>query len=831
MKAVSSPTPVARLASGCMVVLVFLLMMALPAAARSAGRQDAAPAGAASAKTHKPTAKPKQKAKSPVKAGTKATSSTGKATARPATSTVKASTKSAVHAAVKRPRRHHPQASREVRRARTARIKLAFVASTELRPMAQQLATLRTPAAYAGVTQFAHHHTGEAAAAAYLSLGHAYLLDKRYAEAVASFSQARQAGEELADYADFLSARANHEAGNDAAAEASLHGFDGRYPDSIFVDQAPELEAETLLAMNDAAGAQRVLTAAADTPAADRSGYQLAEAQVAFVLEKAETAEALYKKLLLAHPLSPEAQTAWAKLSAMGAESSLTTAELHTLGDAYYNAGRYADASVQYRTLARQSSLDATSRNGFAVSAAACDLKLKRLTMAQARLMPDTNDEDGARRLYILTELARNTDDLGEQKSIVVEMESRFPKSQWLAEALYSTGNTYLLRRDYATAAGYYGDLATRFPTNKHAATAHWRASWLTYRQGLYADAAHLFDEQIRLYPGAAETVAAIYWRGRLYETQDHKPAQAAADYRTLIRAYQRFFYGQMAQQRLAAMGDAPPVDQPAQQAQLDRFQAQPVPVLEESFPVESPHLAKARLLANAGLNDYIAQEIGADPDSSSWSALAEGQIYASYGEHFRALRALRRALPSATTASIKSIPLPYWRILFPEPWWETIEAESAKNNLDPYLVASLIRQESEFNPSAISPANAYGLMQLLPSVGKSMAHEEGMKNFQTFQLLDPATNIRLGTRYLRQTLNRFGGVKEYALAAYNAGGERVSDWQAGEHNEGIDEFVESIPFSETRIYVENILRDIAAYRAIDEFAASQNKTATGAGR
>jgi soluble lytic murein transglycosylase len=831
MKAVSSPTPVARLASGCMVVLVFLLMMALPAAARSAGRQDAAPAGAASAKTHKPTAKPKQKAKSPVKAGTKATSSTGKATARPATSTVKASTKSAVHAAVKRPRRHHPQASREVRRARTARIKLAFVASTELRPMAQQLATLRTPAAYAGVTQFAHHHTGEAAAAAYLSLGHAYLLDKRYAEAVASFSQARQAGEELADYADFLSARANHEAGNDAAAEASLHGFDGRYPDSIFVDQAPELEAETLLAMNDAAGAQRVLTAAADTPAADRSGYQLAEAQVAFVLEKAETAEALYKKLLLAHPLSPEAQTAWAKLSAMGAESSLTTAELHTLGDAYYNAGRYADASVQYRTLARQSSLDATSRNGFAVSAAACDLKLKRLTMAQARLMPDTNDEDGARRLYILTELARNTDDLGEQKSIVVEMESRFPKSQWLAEALYSTGNTYLLRRDYATAAGYYGDLATRFPTNKHAATAHWRASWLTYRQGLYADAAHLFDEQIRLYPGAAETVAAIYWRGRLYETQDHKPAQAAADYRALLRAYQRFFYGQMAQQRLAAMGDAPPVDQPAQQAQLDRFQAQPVPVLEESFPVESPHLAKARLLANAGLNDYIAQEIGADPDSSSWSALAEGQIYASYGEHFRALRALRRALPSATTASIKSIPLPYWRILFPEPWWETIEAESAKNNLDPYLVASLIRQESEFNPSAISPANAYGLMQLLPSVGKSMAHEEGMKNFQTFQLLDPATNIRLGTRYLRQTLNRFGGVKEYALAAYNAGGERVSDWQAGEHNEGIDEFVESIPFSETRIYVENILRDIAAYRAIDEFAASQNKTATGAGR
>ena len=171
--------------------------------------------------------------------------------------------------------------------------------------MAQQLATLRTPAAYAGVTQYAHRHTGEAAAAAYLALGHAYLLDKHYAEAVESFHQARQAGEELADYADFLAARANHEAGNDAAAEASLHGFAERYPDSIFVDQAPELEAETLLAMNDATGAERVLTAAADTDAADRPGYQLAQGQVAFMLGKTEMAEGLFKKLLLAHPLEP----------------------------------------------------------------------------------------------------------------------------------------------------------------------------------------------------------------------------------------------------------------------------------------------------------------------------------------------------------------------------------------------------------------------------------------------------------------------------------------------------------------------------------------------
>jgi soluble lytic murein transglycosylase len=715
-------------------------------------------------------------------------------------------------------------ASRKKRSARTARIKLAFVASTELRPMAQQLATLRTPAAYAGVTRYAHEHSGEAAAAAYLALGHANLLDKRYSDAAANFRLARQAGDVLADYADFLGAQANHEAGNDSAAEALLRGFTSRYPDSIFNAQAPELEANALLAMNETASAQRVLAQAAGTAAANRAGFQLAQGQVASALGQTQTAEQIFKRLLLGHPLSSEAETARAKLTAMGAETSLTTAELRSLGDAYYNGGRYSEAAEQYRALAREPGLDAQSRDGFEVAAAACDLKLKRLTRAEAEALPDTQDENGARRLDLLMELARSHNDLDEQKRIVSEMESRFPQSQWLAEALYSSGNMYLLRREYATAVQYYSYLATHFPTSKNAASAHWRAGWLSYRQGLYADAERLFDEQIRLYPSATETVSAIYWRGRLYEQQDHDTARAVASYRTLIRAYQHFFYAQMARQRLAALGNAPPAEEP----QLDRIQAPPVPQLEESFPADSPHLAKARLLANAGLNDYIAQEIAADPDAASWSALAEAQIYSSYGETYRAMRALKRALPTAASASIKSIPLVYWQILFPEPWWDTIKAESAKNNLDPYLVASLIRQESEFNPSAISKANAYGLMQLLPSTGKAMAREEGISHFETYQLLDPETNIRLGTRDLRRTTDKFGGVVEYALAAYNAGDDRVLDWQAAGPYHGIDEFVESIPFTETREYVQAILRNEETYKAIDAYAGPQGRASAG---
>ncbi len=693
--------------------------------------------------------------------------------------------------------------------------------------MAQQLATLRTPAAYAGVTAYAHSHTGEAAAAAYLALGHAYLLDKRDAEAESALAEARRADGELSDYVDFLDAEASHEAGDDTAAENILHGFTDRYPESIFDDQAPELEANVLLGMNKLTVARQVLAAAAESPAADRPGFQLAEAEVEQALDQQQAAEAAFKRVLLEHPLSPEAQTARAKLTATGAEASLTVTELRSLADAYYNAGRYEEAAEQFQALKREPGLDEVTRDGFDLSEAACQLKLKRLTVAEATALPDSPDENGAHRLDLLMELARGRDDSDTLKQIISEMETRFPHSPWLADALFSSGNMYLLKRDYPTAIQYYSELATRFPGDKNSAAAHWRSGWLSYRSGLYKNAEQIFDDQIHSYPSAVETVSALYWRGRLFETQDHNAASAAANYRAIIHAYQHFFYAQMARQRLSALG----ATQAASDPQLDRFQPVPLPHLVDTFPEDSPHLAKARLLANAGLNEYIAQEIKADPDSPSWSALAEAQIYSSYGETYRAVRSLKRALPGSASASIESIPLVYWRILFPEPWWDTIQAESAKNNLDPYLVASLIRQESEFDPSAISHANAYGLMQLLPVVGRKMAHEEGITSFQTFQLLDPAMNIRLGTRYLRQMLDRFGGVQEYALAAYNAGDYRVADWEAAGPYSGIDEFVESIPFTETREYVEAILRNEETYRAIDAFARTHGDAATEASR
>ena len=129
--------------------------------------------------------------------------------------------------------------------------------------------------------------------------------------------------------------------------------------------------------------------------------------------------------------------------------------------------------------------------------------------------------------------------------------------------------------------------------------------------------------------------------------------------------------------------------------------------------------------------------------------------------------------------------------------------------------MASLIRQESEFNPGAVSHANAYGLMQLLPQVGKGEAKAAHIRHFSIASLLEPTVNIQLGTHYFREMVTQYNGQVEYALAAYNAGSNRVDDWLRSGHYRDVPEFVESIPFTETREYVQAIVRNAKVYQRL----------------
>jgi soluble lytic murein transglycosylase len=675
--------------------------------------------------------------------------------------------------------------------------------------MAQQLVLTRSAAAYAGVSAYAAGHPGEAAAAAQLSLGHAYMLDHRYAESESAFRSAGGANAVLSDYADFLQAQAAVQGGRAQEAIPLLDHFAERHPGSLFVNQAPTALANAYLASGNPGAAVRTLETLRTPQSPVDFRYTLAKAYQAS--GNAEQASALYRGIYLGDPLSPEAGSAKTQLAGMNL--ALSPGERKQHADAMFNAKQFVVAEAEYRSLQKSDNgLSPSDRDALEIYAAVCDLRLKKLSKGDVEHLPVTGDDSAALKLYMQSELARNEGRLSDHDAIVQQLIARYPQSRWLEEALYSGGNMYLLKQDSANAAAQYLSLVQHFPRSTYAPSAHWHAAWLNYRMRHYPEAARLFDEQITSYPGGNEIPGALYWRGRLYEDIEHDVSQALNYYRALNSSYVNSYYAILGRQRIAVIGDRPQaVPSPA----LASVRVLEDPGLTDQLPENDPHLIKARLLANAALNEYIRPEIQLSPTSGQWGAYAEAAIYQSFGENTRAIQAMKRSRIPFFSLPVDDVPAAYWQLVFPRPYWQSLEADAKANGLDPFLVASLIRQESEFNPDAVSRANAYGLMQLLPSTGKSIAKKQGDKHFSTSELLNPERNLQLGTIDLRHSIDRYNGQIEYALAAYNAGDAPVHQWMSTNNYKDIAEWVESIPYTETREYVQGILRNREVYRAV----------------
>jgi soluble lytic murein transglycosylase len=678
--------------------------------------------------------------------------------------------------------------------------------------MAQQLAASRSAAAYAGVQSYAHSHPGEGAATAWLAIGHAYMLDHRYADAQTAFHQANVSGTALDDYADCLGAQAALQAARGADAYALLDHFAERHPDSIFIANAPVLLATAYIQQNNPQGALAALQPLAETQVGGHSDFRYMLGRAYQLAGDAGHAAPIYRSIYAKFPLSTEAGQARGQLDAMSVPLNATERKVHA--DQLFNARRYNEAGQEYHEIARNDqSLSQADRNALAIYSAICDMKLKRIGRREVERLPETADDTAAAKLYMLAEISRNEKKDDEHAAVIGQMVKRFPNSRWLEEALYSGGNMYLLKHDSQQAIYHYELLVQLFPKSTFAPSAHWRAAWMNYRLRNYTQAARLMDEQVVRYAAGIEAPSALYWRGRIYEDEEHNLGQAANYYRSLSANYVNYYYGELARKRLAVIGSqassTPPSDV------LSSVRQPVVPPLTGELPENEPHLIKARLLANAALNEYIGPEIQASPTSDEWGALGQAEIYSSFGETTRALQSMKRSGISFFAIPLNQVPTIYWQLLFPRPYWSELTANAEKNGLDPYLVASLIRQESEFNAGAVSHANAYGLMQLLPSVGKSLARKQGIKGFSTAQLLNPSSNLQLGTINLRQVLDRYSGQQEYALAAYNAGDVPVRQWQSAGEYKDIAEYVESIPYTETREYVQAILRNRQIYRAL----------------
>jgi soluble lytic murein transglycosylase len=188
----------------------------------------------------------------------------------------------------------------------------------------------------------------------------------------------------------------------------------------------------------------------------------------------------------------------------------------------------------------------------------------------------------------------------------------------------------------------------------------------------------------------------------------------------------------------------------------------------------------------------------------------------------------MRQVFPQLEARRVPEIPNEAWRTAFPLPYETSLRSAATSNSVDPMFVAGLVRQESAFESNAVSHQGAMGLMQVMPSTALKLARQLRIR-YARASLTDPGYNLKLGARYLADLIQVFG-THEAALAAYNAGEDRVVQWTAGQNYLETAEFVESIPFTETREYVQIVIRNAEVYRQVYDTSKVDTSRATKAG-
>ena len=697
---------------------------------------------------------------------------------------------------------------------RVRRIRQAFVASATLRPMAQQLILDRTPAAYAGVEAYARAHAKEdAGALAWLVVGYAHFLDHDCVRAIEPLSRAKPMAGDLGDYIAYYLGTCYLQTGRQAEGLAALANFETTYPDSLLVRDAHLSYANALVTEGRSADAVEMLEKDR-LPA--RADIELGVGKAYAALgQNAKAVEAL-ANVYYNMPTAPEADVAYESLKALPSAPVVTEAQRKTRAELLVKARRFSEAADEFRELASHATAEMRPAVELELADALHRSGRNREAKAELTTLPGANDDQKAQRLYLLGEIAWKTDDNSTFYSMVDQLRQTAPTSPWLEAALLSVANLHLVHHEFDQALDAYRELQQRFPTGSKASYAHWKAAWLTLRLGHTEDAKKAFDEQIELYPAGNEANAALYWRARMAE-EDNQPAMARAYYQKLSDRFRNYYYAELGRQRLKKLPETP--DPAGRYPLLDKIP----PLDHEKITLSEPpaddlHLQKAKLLGNGGLIDIAVRELqaaAADDGGKSWAPAETAQLYIDTGHYDRAIEVMKHSVPSYFAVDIPMLPREYWEALFPRPYWSDLKRYAAANRLDPYLVASLIRQESEFNPLAVSRANAVGLMQLLPKTGRAVAHQESLKRYNPSELFTPAVNMELGTKYFRGMVDKFGGSFEQALAAYNAGSDRVEEWMGQGTYRDAPEFVESIPFTETREYVQAILRNASVYRQL----------------
>ena len=481
-----------------------------------------------------------------------------------------------------------------------------------------------------------------------------------------------------------------------------------------------------------------------------------------------------------------------------------TIASLSGEADQLVRERAYAEAETLYRKLLNNTD-EAGLRLRLLGKLSDMYLKLRRRSEAMplleriAREYPETHEAPKA--LYQIGQILWNRHENLQALEYFNRVMEKYPGSTVLDRTLYAAGDIHewLGKKDQAIA--YYGKVRLRFPHSPVKDDATWRLAWVYYRGGEYLEAYRTFKVLAEETRSSALKTGAFYWQGRAAEKAGDKEL-AMRIYGEVYDISQENYYQTLAAGALARLGT--PVN--------DGF-AVPRPTGRNIPPptqgTATFHLSRARTLGALGLHPLAVAELNAVERLTDMSS--EMRLFLSH-EFFKN-KAYRQSLAMANRLPADEEERDFYR--FPLAHWDMIRRKAQEKGIDPYLILALIRQESLFDARARSPAYALGLMQLLPSTAARMAKRIGEPAPSIEKLYDPEVNLTLGMQYLKELLQRYSDDWFKAVAAYNAGEGAVDRWEREIAASDTEEFVERIPYVETRGYVKLVMRNHRIYKKL----------------
>jgi soluble lytic murein transglycosylase len=344
-------------------------------------------------------------------------------------------------------------------------------------------------------------------------------------------------------------------------------------------------------------------------------------------------------------------------------------------------------------------------------------------------------------------------------------------------------------------------------------AEALWKVGWVQYRTARYLEAADTFKMVAEAQVGAFEPQA-LYWVARASELAKNGNPR---DY--YGRVCQRQVYSYYCQQA-ARRTNIPPAASP-EVVPVSTGVGDLISLPESRRPEIERHPAYRRAveLKILGLTQDAARELAVLTEQYSRDEevlLALSALLNEVGAYYPALRLAKMHFRDKLERGGIEPTSVLWTVAYPTGLVPAIQAQGM-TQVDPYLAAAIIREESQYDEKAVSMVGAIGLMQLMPLTANQVAQRFGFSSVDRDDLFDQDTNIRLGVRYLGQLLDQFAGNKAYAVAAYNAGPTAVANWIAMHRGREQDEFIELIPYQETRLYVKRVLRSYGEYRRLHD--------------